>query len=71
MARTNVQTIKIVGEFDAFQTWKFIGDPKCRPGDLHYTGLLRTARKVGDTERVNHYVLGQLRAAQAPIEVVT
>ena len=59
---TNVQTIRITGELNDWQRWRFFGELGNK------SPLLRTARKIGDIENVNHTVLGELRRQQVPFE---
>lgn len=55
--RKNVTRIRLTGIFTDWQG-------KMRERWMDETLLLRTARKVGDEENVNNYVLGLLNRAQ-------
>lgn len=57
MKKRNVTRIRLTGIFTDWQG-------KMRERYMDETMLLRTARKVGDEENVNNYVLGILKRHQ-------
>lgn len=65
----NVQTIRLTSELNEVQQAFAFGSINGQKVGMGI-GFLRSARKVGDTERVNHYQLGQLKRQHVPFEIV-